>query len=331
MLGFIARCDNTGQGVESVELISHIMPDRTLVALAKLFGDVPERFAACPEVKFLDRFPTPQEADAFLSGLDTLFCIETPYDWSLLETARKKQVKTILRINYEYLPDPLVHCPDTMIAPIDWYQLPGTIVLPFPVNRKRFRFQKRTCAHTFIHVAGHVGLYGRNGTKEFLEAIPLVKSDVKFIIYSQKRLAKIDDPRIEWWIEDFADNSLLYQKGDVMVFPRRYGGQALPLNEALSVGMPVLMTDMRPQNAFLPKELLIPYQKLEETVCLDRPVECAVIEPACIAERIDQLANRDISALSEWANNYAESISWKRLLPHYLEILRPGSRSGSPD
>lgn len=331
MLGFIARCDNTGQGEESVEFVRHLMPDKTLVALAKLFSDVPERMAVCPEVAFLDRFPTEQEAEGFLNGLDTLFCIETPYDWSLLERAQKKHVRTVLRINYEYLPDPMTSWPDILIAPIDWYQPPGTIILPFPVNRERFPFRKRTHAHTFIHIAGHVGLFGRNGTNEVLQAIPLVKSDVKFIIYSQKKLNRIDDPRVEWRINDVADNSVLYQEGDVMVFPRRYGGQALPLNEALSVGMPVMMTDMRPQNAFLPRELLIPYQNLEEKVCLDRPIECAVVEPACIAERIDELANRDISALSEWANSYAESISWKTLLPRYLEILRPDTRSGSPD
>jgi len=302
------------------------MPDKVLVAIGKLFGDDPERLQACPDKVCLDRFPTAEEAERFLDGLDTLFCIEEPYDWSLLDRARQKHVKTVLRINYEYLPDPLGSPPDLMISPLDWYQPPGTVILPFPVNRKRFPFRKRTHAHRFLHVGGHLGMHGRNGTKELLKAIPLVKSDVRFIIHSQRSLEKIDDSRIEWRIQDVPDSSLLYVEGDVMIFPRLYGGDALPVSEALSVGMPVIMTDMRPQNAFLPKELLIPIQKLDE-IRLLRTVEKAVVDPMSIAAKIDEWANRDISELSEWANRYAESISWDRLLPAYCEILCPARAS----
>lgn len=324
MLGFIARCDNSGLGIESVEFVRHVMPDRLLIAIAKLFGDVPERLDACHEKLCLDRPPTPAEADRFLDGLDTLFCIEEPYDWSLLERARTKNIRSVLRINYEYLPEVLEPAPDLMLAPVDWYQPPGTIILPFPVNRSRFPFRKRTLAHTFIHVAGHLGMYGRNGTNELLRAVPFVKSDVRFIIYSQRSLEKIDDSRIEWRIRDVPDNSVLYAEGDMMIFPRLYGGQALALNEALSVGIPVIMTDMRPQNAFIPKELLIPVQRLGE-IRLVRTVEKALIDPLAIAAKIDEWANRDISELSAWADRYAESISWSKLLPKYREVLCSGT------
>jgi glycosyltransferase involved in cell wall biosynthesis len=322
MLGFIARCDKTGLGVESVEFVQHMMPEKLLVALPKLYDDMPDQFADFPDAVFLDRFPTPEEADKFLDGLDTLFCIEEPYDWSLLVRAQARNVRTVLRINYEYLPESIPPGIDLMVAPIDWYQPPGTVILPFPVNRRRFPFRKRTRAHTFVHIAGNLGRHGRNGTKELLEAIPMVKSDVRFIICSQKKLEKIDDPRIEWRIESVPDNSVLFHEGDMMIFPRRYAGQALAVNESLSAGMPVIMTDMRPQNAFFPPELMFPYQSMG-SIHLERTVECATLDSAVIAKKIDEFSGKDISALSEWANRHAETISWETLMPRYLELLCP--------
>jgi hypothetical protein len=300
-------------------------PDRILVAMPKVLQDFPERFAGCADVVCLDRRPTAQEADRFVTGLDTLFCIETPYDWSLLARARARQVTTILRINYEYLPDPLTVAPDMLIAPIAWYQPDGAVILPFPVDRARFPFRKRTRAHTFLHVAGSHGESGRNGTSELLEAIPLVRSEVRFVIYSQRPLPRMDDARVDVRIGDFPDNAALYAEGDVCVLPRRYGGQSLPMNEALSVGMPVMMIDMRPQSAFLPKPLLIPYQRLE-SIRLDRTVESAAIDPAAIAAKIDEWAYRDISAFSEWADAHAQSMSWDTLRPRYEDLCRGGAR-----
>jgi hypothetical protein len=329
MLGFIARCDNTGLGVESLEFVRHMAPDKMLVAVAKVLRDFPERYASCPDVAFLERPPTPEEADRFLDGLDTLFCIELPYDWSLLERARARDVRIVFRINYEYLPDPLPVTPDVMIAPVDWYQPEEAIVLPFPVNRRRFPFKKRTRAHTFLHVTGRQGRFNRNGTKELLEAIPLVRADVRFVIYSQKRLpGPTDDPRIECHVGDVLDNADLYTAGDVFIFPRRYGGQSLGINEAQSVGMPVMTIDMRPQNAFLPPDLLIPYERME-AIELDRRVECAVIDPVAIASKIDEWAHADISHLSEQADRYADSISWETLQPRYEALCRGRGRTTS--
>jgi glycosyltransferase involved in cell wall biosynthesis len=328
MLGFIARCDKTGLGVESVEFVQHMMPEKLLVALPKLHCDMPEQFANHPDVAFLDRFPSPEEADKFLDGLDTLFCIEEPYDWSLLVRAQARKVRTVLRINYEYLPEPTPPGIDVMVAPVDWYQPPGTVILPFPLNRRRFPFRKRTRAHTFVHIGGRLGMHGRNGTKELLQAIPLVKSDVRFIIYSQRKLEIIDDPRIEWHFENVADNSVLFQEGDVMIFPRRYAGQALSVNESLSVGMPVIMTNMRPQNAFLLPELMFPYQSME-SIHLERTIEFATLDPVVIAAKIDEFAGKDISGLSGWANRYAETLSWETLMPRYVELLCPGRLAGA--
>jgi glycosyltransferase involved in cell wall biosynthesis len=328
MLGFIARCDNTGLGVESADVARWLHPDRVLVVTGggprERRDEFPERFASCPTRILIDRAPTTAQLDELLVGLDTLLFIETPYDWSIVERAKQLGVKTVLRINYECLPEVLPIEPDVMIAPIDWRQPSSVRVLPFPVDRTRFPFRRRHQARTFVHVAGHQGLFGRNGTAELLQAIPLVESDVRFIIYSQNPIEAIDDPRLRLSIADCPDNRAFFAEGDVLVFPRRYGGQALAMNEALSSGMPVMMTDMPPQSSFLPKELLIQPQRFEKARVM-RDVDVAVIEPAAIARRIDEWANRDISRFSDWADAYAESISWPTLLPEYVRLLSPGA------
>lgn len=322
MLGFIARCDNTGLGMESLEIVRHLAPDKLLVAIPHYYSDRPERMASCPNVVYLDRAPTREEIDAFLTDLDTVLCLESPYDWNVIRRAKARRIRIVLRINYECLEDPLPVVPDVIIAPVDWYQPAGSVILPFPVDRGRFRFKQRKRARTFLHVAGHHGMYGRNGTTELLEAIPLVRADVRFIIYSQIPMNDIGDGRLSLRIADVEDNSSLYAEGDMMVLPRRFGGQSLPLSEALSVGMPVLMTDMLPQNKLLPRELLIRTSSTGE-VRLNRTVKCARASPKDIARAIDSWADKDISAFSLWANNYAETISWTRLLTRYREILRP--------
>lgn len=38
-----------------------------------------------------------------------------------------------------------------------------------------------------------------------------------------------------------------------MILPRKYAGLCLPMNEALMSGLPVIMTDIEPNNVILPK------------------------------------------------------------------------------
>lgn len=332
MVGFIARCDNTGLGLESADFVRHVRPEKTLVRVTRKRREFPERVAGCVTTTFFENVPTPAQADEFLEGLHTLFCIETPYEWGIFEKAKQLGIRTILRINYEYLPDPVPVAPDVMIAPVDWHQPDAAMVLPFPVDRDSIPFRRRERARTFVHIAGRQGAFGRNGTVELLKAIPRVTSDVRFVIYSQHPLRRIDDPRVHFFIRDFTDRAELYREGDVLVFPRRYGGQALSMNEALSAGMPVMMTDMRPQSSFLPAELLIKPARIGKASFFDkRTVDMAFVEPETIAEKIDEWAEADISVFSDHADRYAHSISWTSLGPIYAEILRtPGWRPAAP-
>ena len=77
---------------------------------------------------------------------------------------------------------------------------------------------------------------------------------------------------------------------------------------------------MNPQNQFLPKDLLIPVKETT-TIKICRDIELGFIEPAEIARKIDELANKDITEYSKYSDKWAESISWKELKPRILELF----------
>jgi hypothetical protein len=68
----------------------------------------------------------------------------------------------------------------------------------------------------------------------------------------------LKDPRITWDSSAPDDRSELYEGFDALIYPRKYGGLALPLPEALASGLPVIMPNVSPNNTILPIHWLVP-------------------------------------------------------------------------
>ena len=98
-IGFFARVDDTGLGVESEEFVCHLMPDKVLKILVGDKKQYPDRFKG----ESCTGTPSDGMVPALLSDVDTLFCIETPYNPRTFALARKWRKKSILRVNFEYL------------------------------------------------------------------------------------------------------------------------------------------------------------------------------------------------------------------------------------
>ena len=321
---FGARADNGGLGIQTYEFYKHIKPAKTLVI---------ENSKKTNYTSFLDRYskedtvvvygrPTKQDVYNFLEELDIVFCCETPYNHALFDIARKAGVKSVLQLNYEWLHKRFN--PDLFLPPSRWYfdNIPSPkIHIPFPINRDTVPFKARSVASTFLHIGGHSApAEERNGTRCLLDAIPNVKSDVKFVIYSQDTIKDIpDDPRIDYRCGDFEDYAALYDEGDVLVYPRRYGGQSLQLNEAMSSGLAIMMTDMLPQNEFLPKSILIPTGQ-RDYFNISQRIEKCTIDPKVLAKKIDAIAFTDISKYSYESDRIAQKMSWDTLLPIYEQL-----------
>lgn len=97
----------------------------------------------------------------------------------------------------------------------------------------------------------------------------------------------------------------------------------LGVNEAASLGMPILMPAIDPQVRFLPGRTLIPPRTPSRKIQVMNPIHLYETYPHELAARIAELARRpeEVAALSRASDRYAESISWDRLKPLYVSTF----------
>lgn len=358
-LGLIARADNSGLGMQTWEFYRHMKPVKTMVVnISKYNGNkqYPERYSDNPigKVTFITGFPQVADVDAFLEGLDVVFIVEAAYNPYIYIKAKELGVKTAVQYNYEFFDwfnAPADQLPDLFIAPSRWHYQDVNmfcaqkqiqhVYLHCPVNREILPQRKITQARTFLHVAGRSAAYDRNGTETIIDASRYLKTDAQIIIHFQgeqglahqatstisnyaERLARQgDEDKVTIQQIEHENYTDVYKHGDVLLLPRRYGGNCLPLNEALSVGMPAIMTDLSPNNQFLPANWLIPATKVGQfeprTV-----IDIYGSDPQDLAAKIDEFYNMNESQM--WYENIvagklAQTISWQALKPMYETAL----------
>lgn len=353
-LGLIARADNSGLGMQTWEFYRHMKPQKTMVVdISHLNGNriFPERY---PDGLFVAGFPSNQQIDIFLQDLDVVFVAEAPYSYYLYERAKQLDVKVAVQYNYEFF-DWFIHpdwpTPDMLIAPSQWHYSHidlwaqsnniKHIYLHCPVNREAVPYRQISQARTFLHVAGRSASHDRNGTKTVIEASGWLQTDAKILIHFQgeQGLAhqttmttadyrafaeEYGNPdKLTIVTQEFENYADVYAMGDVLVLPRRYGGNCLPLNEALSAGMPALMTDIDPNNKFLPADWLIPAEKVGQfeprTI-----IDIYGAHPKALARAIDnfyEMSELDFAAKNVRAGTIAASISWPVMEPQYRKAF----------
>jgi glycosyltransferase involved in cell wall biosynthesis len=120
-------------------------------------------------------------------------------------------------------------------------------------------------------------------------------------------------------VENYWNN---YDQGDVLVAPRRYGGLHLPALEALGAGMPVVMTDISPNNTWLPNEWLLPAAHKGAFMVKQR-VDYHSADHTALAALIDRLAtDQDFyTKAKDDATRLRQELSWDRMRPRYREVL----------
>ena len=254
---------------------------------------------------------------------------ETPLNYELYRIAKLKGIKTINVINpefYDHIKYPDLAMPDVIILPSTWKEAEirahaeakGVKVyqIHHPVDRDEFPFQLRTNKKV-VHIAGKPASQDRNGTWDYLQACPdgLVTTqseDLAKLIRNRYRNARV--------LTDIQTPQQIYRSGDILVLPRKYGGNCLPLNEALSSGMPVIMPDIEPNNHLLPKEWLVPATITGHFEPRTK-VDIYSVDIQQLQKKIQYMQSIDMEQESLKANDIAESISWTTLLPKYLEVI----------
>lgn len=289
----------------------------------------------------------------FCKRMDVMLFFETPFDWSVIDYCRQVGVKTALMPMYECMPKQLPVFPDLYLNPsaLDAQYFSSTektksCFIPVPVEGKWLAgWRQRKQAKTFVHNSGHGGLRGRNGTAELVQALRHVQSsEVTIIIRTQTRDIKIDFDEVysggnsgDYWgasgrvgrchVILQGGNMLphkLYESGDVFLFPEKFNGLSLPLQEAYASGMLIMCLDRFPMNTWLPCAPLIPVERYQRSSISGRCLEFdeAIVNPVVIAEKIDEWYGYDISEHSIFARDWCQkNLSWEVLKPRYMDAL----------
>lgn len=275
-LGIIARMDDSGLGHQTRDLVRLLNPDKVIVIDFTQYNG----FKQHPEwykdynTRLIKGFIQDYELKEILSEVDIVLTAETFYNNNFIERANQAGVATVSHVNYEFF-EPLANrrllIPSKIVMPSYWhledlqnltnngrveYLPPPTFVDDYAevretnINRKGKR--------RYLHVAGKIAAHDRAGTLDLIEALKFSKEDFELVIKVQSgQMLKCDDKRV---ILDYSfpeDEKDLYRGFDAMIQPRRYAGLNLPMNEALASGLPVVMTDISPNNKVLPPEWLV--------------------------------------------------------------------------
>lgn len=281
-LGIIARCDNTGLGNQTRELVKMLNPDKILLIDSSFFNNNkqhPEWYKDYNVIKTLRGMPRTKEIMSFLENIDVVISCETFYYVDLIKIAKQKNIKTILQYNYELFGNmiyPEWELPDILLSPSIWNMdivnerfgsKTKLIHLPPPTDTSLFdntRQNNLSKTHKrILHVGGKKAAKDRNGTDTVVEMLKYSKADYELVITTQTPLEfNTKDSRLNLNKTNVENREDLYNNFDAMILPRRYAGLCLPMNEALISGLPVFMTDISPNNQILPREWLVESNKI---------------------------------------------------------------------
>jgi glycosyltransferase involved in cell wall biosynthesis len=336
-VGLIARATDSGLGYLSLDFHRNFGPDETLVIVDAdpRYQDHLDWFPGAMTMPYL-HFDRPR-LEAWMTTVDVVLCYETFYQAETLPAARSAGTRTVLMGMPEltrrdtargYLGDP-----DLYVWPTTWllHELPGEL-LQVPVTPQPERNRSRTDVLSILHVVGQAALNDRNGTDILLTALRMVPAeiDVRICAANGARLdfTKIpDNVHIDVW-GTVADRYQMYEGCDLLVLPRRYGGLSLPVLEAMSCGVAVMMPDCSPNNTDWPI-LSIPCLNDGVQKCPAGWVPRSFTAPGEVAACIEQVAyDRNlVDKAAEAARSWARANSWSALAPAYERALGRACRS----
>lgn len=308
----IVRADHTGLGIQSRNWTRLLQPDRVVIINSQPFNGNEQYFEwydDVPERVMVNGFIQTGHFQQILSKTDVLLTFEIPYNYNLFIQARLNRVKTILQNNWEftdYLRQPLP-LPDILMNHSYWNldeqmkRWPNIATYcPTPLFIEDFAeiYEQNTNIvgkKRFIHSAGRGTYEDRNGTNDLLAAVKLIPLEIDFELVIHTQTTSVSDPvdtRITIDRSFIADEKEICRGYDAMILPRRYGGACLPMNEALASGVPVIMTDIDPNNKVLPEYWLVPAGKKTEFMARTM-IDVYSADRIALAAKIAQFAVMD--------------------------------------
>lgn len=342
-LGMIVRMDRTGLGNQTKELAYMLKPDKLLIINSSPFKagtqQYPEWYKDFPIKAIANGFPSQREKQWFLQGINAFITCEIPYGYDLITEANRRGVRSFIQYNYEfldYLQTPRLPCPTQLLSPSSWgaetvkekLNVQPVLLRP-PVSLDKFKKAReqnfaRTGKKRFLHIEGIKAVHDRNGTESLLRALELTNTEFELVVKTQGLEQLTNDSRVVYDTSNPVNNEDLYYNFDAIIMPRRYGGLCLPMNEGLAAGLPVIMTDINPNNDLLPKDWLIPAEKIGSFMARTE-IDIYAANEKKLAKTIDsfaQMSDNSIRKEKELAFTIAQNnFSSEALIDKYTEVL----------
>jgi glycosyltransferase involved in cell wall biosynthesis len=341
-IGIIARADKTGLGYQTKELVEMLNTHKIMLIDSSHFNgnkQFPEWYDGYNVTRGQAGFLTNLEVNRFLTDVDVIISCEIFYNRRLAALAHRRGIKTILQYNYEFFEYFAINGmrePDILLGPTTWnidimqkhFTYKSKVAhLPPPTTPAIFASAKDAnmgkTHKRILHVAGKRAAKDRNGTDIVIEMLKYSKADYELVVTVQGDFKPdCDDPRLTIDNSNPDDRAELYTGFDFMILPRRYGGLCLPMNEALLSGLPVIMTDVSPNNDILPSEWLVEAPKVGE-VQFKGIVDLHDADPQKLAELVDKFVNEyDVAEEKQKAFNLGyNTFSPDVLKDKYLSII----------
>lgn len=335
-IGIVCYAENTGLGSQSLQFYKHLNPARTMLldrSGSEDYEFYPERYGS--DVMIVQSLPEMQVVDQFIQGLDVVLAMETLPTNYMTHACKQAGIKTVVVPNFEYYANHRnnnVLRPDALLAPSLWrmdeYKDP-VVYIPTPVE-PHLRDMPET-ATNFLHVGGKPIGGDRNGTEIFLKSLEQITAKITATVTSQnaeymqsltRSLVLPANVRLNVITSNVHDWQTLYAKQHALVMPRRFGGQCMPVNEALGFGMPVIMPAIQPNVQWLPPEWLLPAEKTGERK-MGVMINIFTADDEVLAQKIDLWATdkANYSSATDKAKILAKNYSWDELTPKFMRIL----------
>ncbi len=318
-LGMIVRADfGRGLAQQTKTFYDNLEPDVTVVvdmSQVDLRGKWPQDFTAYPgAIRSKWRgytAPLTHEALDALAECDVVYSAETYYDERLPTVTR-----TVLHVNPEFWRNQ----PATQYwYPTRWRiaDLPEGPIIPTPIDDEDIALEVPGRAK-ILHVGGHRALADRNGSNVIGSVIRTVQQPWRVTSQDGMRL----NPSVLHYTEVMGavDNRWdLFDGCGILVYPRRYGGQSLVVNEAHARGLVVLMPDCSPNLETWPiipiasrKSGFVqtPAGNLQLTMMMTQPLEATI---TALLNDEEQLGRRQARSVM-WARDNSWSAWGHRIM-----------------
>lgn len=346
-IGTIVFATDTGLGNQTKEFYDHMKPYKSLLVDLSRHNGMPihrEWYQDDESLRVTNGIPLRKDFDWLIDGADILFFCEAPLNYQIYDMANSAGVPTVQQYNYEfldYLRDKTIARPTVFAGPSTWmlekmkreFGEDSVAVLRVPTNTSKINYRPYPEeVPTAVHIAGRHAINDRNGTDDYLDSIQYMPKHFRHIIYGQRvspgarrRIEELErsydrDVQYRGSVENYVD---LYSEGDVLVLPRRYGGLCLPMQEALAAGMPVIMTDISPNDDILDPRWLVPAEKTGSFMGRE-PIDVYSSKPEDIAETVTSLLSPiEMAGMHRAIARFCASrVSWDTMVEEYNEFFK---------